>query len=725
MRRLDHQALLCVVITAAAFASVAGCSGERTSRGSQPAQDLARFEGKTGLDGDVIDYSAIAQGVGPEGFRARTGAAYVPSFNEDPAIPAQCWIETGYGTQNACKYCHTDYLAQKQHGNATPTAEDQILYSFPTPNLNHINWGNIIKPQEGIARLRHAGLTPYDAADVGNLRYVRQDNWRTAYRRARGNGDRTWDNRSSKDSDLRLLPALDPDNLYPYQPGDPTDEGRHGYIDPEGFVRDRDNGYTGWRAINFFPYAIFTPLTGSVSGIYIRLPRPFMTLRGKVNIEVLRKNLALLEQNIKDGKPRRGFYYGDAQGVPVQKGFYPVGTEFAHPLHYVDLNADGETGADLDGVMDEQNMDFEFPGTRSKRLKELRYLYKWKHVGLEDIAAEEEQRPVVIGKKWQGWIDNKAGWILAGYIEDRKGALRPQTTEELLQCLGCHSSVGTTVDSVWSLQRKLPGPRGWGEMDYGGYRAGSPDQTRLQDRLNASVGQGELEYFYATVVGSDLFGVMPREIKLELVDFARRHGLRSKAGLSFELAAIFDDEALKSVSKKRRKAILEARARIMREYAKARAYLYHDPETGKDYIKGNVFYPSMTTMKANIAAYRNIVLDQSFNHGKATFGTQEDAIPFTFRSDGTVRNGDGVRIPAGDVIESRPWNDQGVGVTPTGIVGVNDQGQPVDEDGNLVDLAEGPERAVGHVTRGGTFDTGYNPILSEEALSRPTPMAPQ
>lgn len=74
----------------------------------------------------------------------------------------------------------------------------------------------------------------------------------------------------------------------------------------------------------------------------------------------------------------------------------------------------------------------------------------------------------------EGWIANGTGWILAGYIEDRSGMLRPQTPAELTQCVGCHSGnardperqyerftsgVGATVDSTWAFPRQLTGSR--------------------------------------------------------------------------------------------------------------------------------------------------------------------------------------------------------------------------------------------------------------------------
>jgi len=701
-------AVLCLSI------SFWGCKGTP----DQAALDAKEVERATGLKSEVIFLDTIEKGESPPEFRRKAKADYKPSFNEDPAIPVQCWVETGYGTQNACKYCHTNYLAEIQHGNALPLAEDQVLYSFPSPNLNRVNWHNIIHPENILMRLEEENLAVPRAGDPENLTYVRSDNWRTAYHKARTNKDETWNNLINASSDSHLFPALNPDDLFPAEGEDKTDGGQHGFIDESGFVWNCECQITGWRAVNFFPYAIFTPLTGSVSGIYIRLPEEFRTVDGKVDLEIYKSNLALLEKNIKNLVIDSPHYYGDAQGVAVRKGFYPVGTEFAHPLHYVDLNADGEKGLRLDGLNRNDEPDYEFPGTRSKRVKEIRYMYKWKDVGLDDIGEDEEEAVSVIGNKTRGWIDNTAGWILAAYIENREGDLRPQTTEELMQCLGCHSSVGNTVDAVWSFQRKLPGELGWREMDYGQYRKRTPEKTWLHDYFKKNVDMGELEYFFFTVVGSDLFGVMPREIMSELIDYARANDLPAQLDLTHPLNDIFNDDQLKKLGKEKRKSLLLDRARIMRHYASHRGYLYRDAETGNDYIKGNIFYPMPVTMLANIAAYRRIVLDQSFNLGKNVFGTHSDAIPFTFRSDGTVLDDKGKIIPVGNVIDVRPWGDDGVGTTPTGIVGVDSNGNPIDETGAVVDIEKNPEKAVGHVTKGGTFETRYNPIITDQPVKK-------
>jgi len=228
--------------------------------------------------------------------------------------------------------------------------------------------------------------------------------------------------------------------------------------------------------------------------------------------------------------------------------------------------------------------------------------------------------------------------------------------------------VGNTIDAVWSVQRKLPGELGWREMNYGQCKKTEPQKTQLQDYYNANTKMGELEYFSYTVVGADLFGIMPGEIKSELKNYAEEHKLLAQLGLKNSLQDIFDDEKLKRTGKEKRQEILQERVRIMRHYASSRSYLYYDPGSGKDFIRGNIFYPTEETMRANITGYRRIVLDQSFNLGKNVFRSQPEAIPFTFRSDGTVIDGEGKTIPVGAVIYSRPWGEDGVGITPTGIV---------------------------------------------------------
>jgi hypothetical protein len=690
--------------------------------GRKSVEDSGILEELTakGLQPEVISSEMFLKGIAPPDFLQLAGAEYKPSYNEDPGISPQCWIETSYGTQNACKYCHTDYLASVKHGNAYPIAEDQILYSFPSENLNKILWRNIIYPHEMIERLLAEGISLPEADDY---EYVRTDNWTPAWLRARGNGNSSWMNTADDESSFALFPALNPNHLFPFTADDPTGGNMHGYVDREGFVKNEKDEYTGWRAINFFPYAIFTPLTGSVSGIYIRLPEKFMTKKGSFSADIYKENLDLLERNIKNQATGRRNYVGDASREKIKKGFYPVGTEFAHPLHYVDLKADGETGFGLDGLLANEIKDYEFPGTRSKRVKEIRYMYKWKDVYLADISIPEDEEDGedfehIIGREGQGWADNDAGWILSAFIEDRYGNLRPQTTEELAQCIGCHGKVGNTVDAVWSFQRKLPGSQGWGEMDYGQYHADSPDKTRLNDFVHENSGMGELGYFYYTVVGADLYGVMPGEIRAELTNYTIQQDLFNTLNLNYNFQEIFDDEVLKFTDRKKRKQIMEERQKIMRHYSEAKEYLYFDEETNNYLIKGSIFYPTWETMLNNIRMYRMIVLDQSYNLGKDVFGTEKDNLPFTFRSDGTVLDEYGNAIQVGEIISSRPFGEDGVGITPTGLVKVNEFGEPVDDLGVAIDIENESHRAAGHISSGGTFDMYYNPILSGKTVRK-------
>lgn len=668
-----------------------------------------------GLVGEEISAETFFKGIEPRNFKKMAKANYKPSFNEDPGIPAQCWIETSYGTQNACKYCHTNYLSSIEHGNAYPIGEDQITYSFPSANLNRILWQNIIYPENIEKRLASEGIS---IPNIDEVEYIRADNWTTTYNKVRGNNESLWLNSNTRHKNYILFPALNPNHLFPINRANPTGNATHGYIDNEGFVKNEKNNYTGWRAINFFPYAIFTPLTGSVSGIYIRLSEVFMKNNGIFCIETYKRNLTLLEENIKNKLTKDQNYLGDASIIALKKGFYPVGTEFAHPLHYVDLHADGEVGRSIDGVLASGVKQFEFPGTRAKRVKEIRYMYKWKEVDLKDIALNEqeetEHNPLnfefekFIGREGQGWVDNGSGWLLAAYIENRYGDLRPQTTEELAQCVGCHAKVGNTIDAVWSFQRKLPGMEGWADMNYGRYNSKSPTETKMHDYLNPDSGLGELGYFFHSVIGADLYGVMPMEIRMELIEFAKSKNIEKKLNLTYAIADILNDETLKNRPKDERKPRLLERQKLMQYYSQYKAYLRHNKTDSNLYVKGEILYPTLETMKSNIQGYRKVVLDQSFNLGKDLFGSIASNIPFTFRSDGTVIDENGKTIPTGNIIYSRPYNNKGIGITQTGII----KGDAIDQKGNLVEDYTSEDIELGKVKFTGTLDMLYNPIIS-------------
>jgi len=60
-------------------------------------------------------------------------------------------------------------------------------------------------------------------------------------------------------------------------------------------------------------------------------------------------------------------------------------------------------------------------------------------------------------------LGNNMGWTYQGFIEDKNGNLRPQSYEETLNCMGCHSGIGTITDSTFAFPRKLDNDfqRGW------------------------------------------------------------------------------------------------------------------------------------------------------------------------------------------------------------------------------------------------------------------------
>jgi hypothetical protein len=448
-------------------------------------------------------------------------------------IPAQCHIETSRGTQNACLFCHTNGVYRRGLGNNFPQAGAeprlgnlQLDYSFTpispfTASPSRNPWENTLTPEKLREAVAALGVDP-QTWDMEA--YLREDNWRAAFRQRPGD-PRDWDG-GGGDAPFRLFPGLDPADL----PADADGFVRSG-TPRNGLFQDGDGRWiTGWRAVNFMPYGIFTPMTGSASGIYLRLPKPFMQREdGGFDLAVYARNLDLLERAIQDRlRAEDGeFYQGAARTVALERGLYPIGAEIAHPLHYVDVAADGN-----DPVVSP------YPGTRARRVKEIRYVYKWKAFQPSQFrpGAKEEGAPVY-GNDAQGWVDNGVGWYLAGYIEDKTGALRPQNREELAQCIGCHSGVastefplftsgvGNTVDSTWSLPRKFPGELGWREMDTLRYLAradvqadATPGQARLGDPVNLELDKGEFRHFLDNVVGASLYGDMPAAIERFLTD---------------------------------------------------------------------------------------------------------------------------------------------------------------------------------------------------------------
>ena len=92
-------------------------------------------------------------------------------------------------------------------------------------------------------------------------------------------------------------------------------------------------------------------------------------------------------------------------------------------------------------------------------------------------------------------LDNGNGWAIHGFIEDRKGRLRSLTYEENFSCMGCHNSVGSTIDKTFSFPRKLDGAAGWGYINLKG----------MPDAPNKGESTGEIATYLARVGGGSEF----------------------------------------------------------------------------------------------------------------------------------------------------------------------------------------------------------------------------
>ena len=394
--------------------------------------------------------------------------------NKAAYIPAQCYtdtIDSRGRVHNPCYTCHT----QPVRPNQINDSDLQLSYSFPA-FATHNFWRNLFVDRT----TRVAAIS-----DQEILHYVRQDNYLGA------------DSEPILAKRLRNLPTA-----WDYN----GDGAWNGFIpdayfkfDQEGFDRAPDGRYTGWRAFAYYPFpGTFWPTNGSTDAVLIRLAAPFRSdAAGQFDLTVYKINLAILEalfteQDVaidpvdenrfgidldKDGQlttatritydwaPLEGRnmrYVGQASALQQQgqlhlaARLFPEGTEFLHSVRYIDL--DGSDNPQL-----------------AAHLKELRYGRKafWmSYADLRELALNEEKENhdfpdrlrQIIGDPERG-IANGQGWVYQGFIEDASGQLRPQTHEENVFCIGCHSGIGATSDGIFSFARKLPAgqahARGW------------------------------------------------------------------------------------------------------------------------------------------------------------------------------------------------------------------------------------------------------------------------
>jgi hypothetical protein len=140
-------------------------------------------------------------------------------------------------------------------------------------------------------------------------------------------------------------------------------------------------------------------------------------------------------------------------------------------------------------------------------MKELRYMRKrWMSTKPQLLEAYEQEHidkdkgilPGAIDRGPYG-LDNEMGWVIAGFIENKNGRLRVNTFEENFFCMGCHTSIGSTIDSTFSFARKVDGERGWGYINL----RGMPDAPTWGER------QGEIATYLERAGGGGEFRSNP------------------------------------------------------------------------------------------------------------------------------------------------------------------------------------------------------------------------
>ena len=393
--------------------------------------------------------------------------------NAEAVVPPQCYTRTET-LNNPCYVCHQDAIEGRE--NVMNDADLQEAYSFSDVGMTN-HWKNLFEDRSA----RIAGITDQEIID-----WIRGDNYSELPSRLREAGFKGW------------IPDLK--NLH---------LGSEAF-DEQGFAKDGSQ----WVAFSYKPFpSTFWPTNGSTDDVMIRLPENYRTDKeGKPSPDIYKANLAILEANIKgigrigclpvdektigkdlDGDGTTGTareiaqatgWFGAAEDLPIERHLYPQGTEFLHTVRYVGVSDDGRIGP-------------------SVRMKEVRYSKKAKayskpmyarKYALEAIEKEAGNLPAYYDLGHYG-LDNGNGWALHGFIEDRKGRLRAMTYEENFSCMGCHNSVGSTIDKTFSFPRKMDGPAGWGYIDLKG----------MPDAPNKGESVGEIATYLARAGGGSEF----------------------------------------------------------------------------------------------------------------------------------------------------------------------------------------------------------------------------
>ena len=465
------QRLACAVL-ACALASLMSCSSQQ----SNPKASAENSEKeKTPLHKKLV--SKLRRYDGVKGNLIEGVHPVHTVSNQEAIIPPMCYTRIE-GKFNPCYVCHQNHDEGRE--NTMNDAELQTAYSFSDLGMTN-HWSNLFKD-------RSAEVAAISDEEIRT--WVDTDNYSNLAPRLKESGFKGW------------IPDLE--NLQLAADA----------FDANGFALDG----SGWVAFNYKPLpSTFWPTNGSTDDVMIRLPMIFRTnLQGEASDDFYRANLAIVEANLKgyseisslpinekiigkdlnkDGKlsiiekiSNVDRYVGPAEKEYIDTFLYPEGTEFLHTVRYLGFTPKGEV-------------------TLSKRMKEVRYMRKWaayrkevyeRNYELEGFEKEAGNLPSYQFLKDYG-LDNGFGWSVQGFIENVQGDLRVATYEENLFCMGCHTSIGATIDKTISFPRKVDGAAGWGYINL---------KTML-DAPNRGESKGEYATYLQRVGGGGEFRSNP------------------------------------------------------------------------------------------------------------------------------------------------------------------------------------------------------------------------
>ena len=394
-------------------------------------------------------------------------------YNREGVIPPQCYTKTE-GQHNPCYVCHQNAITGRE--NTMNDGGLQIAYSFSDQGMTN-HWKNLFQDrQQAVNKI----------SDKAILAWINQNNYTELPERLQQAEFKGW------------IPDLK--NLHLARLA----------FDQNGFAKDGSH----WVAFNYKPFpSTFWPTNGNTDDVMIRLPEQFrQDANGQHSKDVYLANLAILEAAIKgfneieslpidenkigkdlnaDGKlttitriKQINAYVGKASDEFFDTYLYPKGTEFLHTVRYLGFDKKGHI-------------------VPSVRMKEVRYMRKWKaypksayarQYQLEGYEKEAGNMPGYFTIGDYG-LDNGNGWSVQGFIEDSHGRLRQSTFEENFFCMGCHNTVGSTIDKTFSFARKMDGAKGWGYIDL----------HQQQDVPSYGELDGEFLTYFKRVGGGDEF----------------------------------------------------------------------------------------------------------------------------------------------------------------------------------------------------------------------------